>query len=129
MDIESREKALLQKNASISATSSPKLESKLPRSVSIQSLSNASPKLESKLPRMVSVESLGSPKLEPKLQRRVSMERNRHPSDSSSISSINTPISIKGNVSLIKDICLQHCIQKSFLRGLIFIEMLKLESF
>ena len=101
MDIESREKALLQKNASISATSSPKLESKLPRSISIQSLSNASPKLESKLPRMVSVESLASPRLEPKFQRRVSVERNRHPSDSSSISSINTPISIKGSDNLL----------------------------
>ena len=58
MDIENREKALLQKNASISANSSPKIEPKLPRRVSIES-------------------------------------RNRHPSDSSSISSINTAVSTK----------------------------------
>ena len=36
MDIENREKALLQKNATISATSSPKLETKLPRRVLIE---------------------------------------------------------------------------------------------
>ena len=58
MDIENREKVLLQKNASISANSSPKIEPKLPRRVSIES-------------------------------------RNRHPSDSSSISSINTAVSTK----------------------------------
>ena len=36
MDIENREKALLQKNATISATSSPKLETKLPRRILIE---------------------------------------------------------------------------------------------
>ncbi len=55
MDIQAREEELLQKNASISAASSPKIEAKLPP-----------PRHES---------------------------RNRHPSDSSSISSINTAIS------------------------------------
>ena len=62
MDIENREKALLQKNASISANSSP----------------------------------MHTPKIENKLPRRVSIERNRHPSDSSSISSINTAVNHQG---------------------------------
>ena len=62
MDIENREKALLQRNASISATSSPKLE--------------------------------------PKLQKRVSIEsRNRYLSDSSSISSVSSPVTIQGKTA------------------------------